>query len=261
MPENLEAATFHLFHELGSDKNIYMTRDWLDFSVEHLSHYFRKHVDTDVFANFEIAIQMMKRFLNKVKIRFPNGDDSAFNATLAVIPHFSPKSNFSFKNWTLHGVSTERPRKQKYLYMFAMSATLTSLWQAGIRRVVVAFPDDYQHYPGSYIPAFGNFSVFIDLDVQGGDSCCDRGIWPGDDDFPFCGDWWYRCGYVEEDVELSLEERYHRHERLFAYPTMRITSGMNVMVVQEQGRLCWPKKGGNCNDNEWGNDEISLPNS
>lgn len=56
---NYEAASFKLFNNVADD-NICMAKDWLDFSVEHLSHYF-KQLDIGSLPTFEGLIKNIFR--------------------------------------------------------------------------------------------------------------------------------------------------------------------------------------------------------
>ena len=112
-------------------------------------------------------------------------------------------------------------------------------------------PPNHSNPYSLFLPNYKHFAEFIDLDGNAGDSCCDAGNWwPGIDDSPKCeNNWWYLCGFIdEEDYRIeSREQAYTNHQRLMAYPNIRIRDGMNVPVVQAHGRVCIPQQGiGGC---------------
>jgi hypothetical protein len=106
-------------------------------------------------------------------------------------------------------------------------------------------PPNHTNTYSLFLPNHKQFSDFIDLDGDAGDSCCDAGNWwPGIDDYPKCNNFWYLCGFIDDDnVKIdNREEAYTHHKRLLAYPNIRLRNGMNVPVVQAHGRVCYPKK-------------------
>lgn len=366
---SLEDSSFQLFENVGP-ANIYMTNDWLDFCVEHLSHYI-KGVPLHVLSNFRSVFSKFNNYLTNTR-QIEKKQGSPFYSTLAILPmYLTSGDNMCGSDVPLEQLIEHEKDREQCLYMYALSATLTSLWQAGIRRViipmnvvdsppvvqeaikifrssgigraesimeiipvnvteginsdvfpcnaldqlklaltghmqepelsrwigpsdqhdqwkfiyfsepdlvlhtrsssirrltesiedgkiiaahrfqpmlhVVDFPDDNVDVLYKYIPNYANFSDFIDLDVQAVDSCCDAGNWwPGPDDFPTCGRFYHSCGFYRNPLNIEQASRFH--ERLFPYPRVRLIDGMNVLSVQEHGRVCIPRKGGNCND-------------
>jgi hypothetical protein len=364
---NYEAASFKLFNEV-TDDNIYMTKDWLDFSVEHLSHYF-KQLDAVSLPTFE---GMIRRFLQAPTKKNSKSRHSVFHYTLAVLPIYFSDSD-ALCDWDISLDDVENYKGQvRCLYMYSLSATLKSLWQSGIRRVVLAgnlgdhvpivqqaistfwnfgpgqdgsnMDIQYVYVPGEgisnnmpcntldqlqaalsyymtngeraqwlgekqdvqdgwryvyfsepdlllhsrlsavpalqqalddgqlltahrlqlmkhevdappnhpnpyslFLPNYQQFADFIDLDGgDGGDSCCDAGNWwPGMDDYPKCNNWWYLCGFIDDDENEIIESReqaYRTHQRLMKYPNIRLRNGMTVPVVHAHGRVCIPKR-------------------
>jgi hypothetical protein len=366
---NLEGVSFSLFNNIGHE-NIHMSKDWLDFNVEHLSHYF-KAAKMDELSNFRNIVAKYTTYLtNTSQIEVPSNERSAFQNTMAILPvYLSNGDKVCGGDILLENVRSGD--RVLCLYMYALSATLTSLWHAGIRRVLIPtnfveqppsvieaiqifrnhgigrdksvmeivhvnvtevggnkllpsdaldllylalngsmlepemsrwvgppdqrdqwkfiyfsepdlvlhtrsssirrltesiedgkliaahrfqpllhavdFPDDHFNVLNKYIPSYANFSIFSDLNVQGGDSCCDAGNWwPGYDNYPTCGSFFHTCGYNRNPA--NVEEAFQYHERLFAYPRVRLIDGMNVFSVQEHGRVCFPRKGGSCDE-------------
>ena len=365
---NYEAASYKLFNEL-TDANIYLTKDWLDFSVEHLSHYF-KLLDIESLPTFE---GMIKSYLRTTTKKYSKARNTLFHDTLAVLPVYFSDSDITC-DWEVL-VNDIGVNKDKFhcLYMYSLSATLKSLWQAGIRRVVLAgnfiddapivrqaistfwnfgpgqdgsnmdvqyvyvsneghnngvpcntldqlqaalsnymtgferaqwlgesksmqdswryvyfsepdlllhsrlsalsalqqalddgkiltahrlqllkhevnAPPNHTHPYSLFLPNHKHFANFIDLYGDAGDSCCDAGNWwPGIDDHPKCENWWYLCGFIDDNDAIGIKSReqaYRNHQRLMAYPNIRIrNNGMNVPVVHAHGRVCIPKKG------------------
>lgn len=135
-------ASFKVFDMFG-EENVWMTKDWLDFCVEHLSHYFKymNVHEATAYENFRVHVQKQKDYMAKVNKQgpYPNAKESAFNYTIGIMPYYRAK-NDSFTSRSLvdlQDVPVGKPRKQ-YLYMLSISSTLASLWQLGLRRVIVA---------------------------------------------------------------------------------------------------------------------------
>ena len=142
---NLEGVSFSLFNNVGLE-NVYMTKDWLDFSVEHLSHYF-KGISLGILSNFQVIVTKFSEYLTNVRqISIPNADRSAFHNTLAVLPMYLEKTDkLCGSDMLLENVHVGD--RLQCLYMYALSATLTSLWQVGIQRVLI--PVNFVEQPAS----------------------------------------------------------------------------------------------------------------
>ena len=83
----LEAATFIPFlHVFGLDR-VLMTRDWLDFSVEHLSRYF-KMIDNSNASSFQRKIEILENYLSRINLKVRGSDSSAVASTIALIPMY-----------------------------------------------------------------------------------------------------------------------------------------------------------------------------
>jgi hypothetical protein len=124
---NLEGASFSAF----KGKEVLMTRDWLDFAVEHLSMYHR-HFKVDQGGN-EVAYislrQHLEGFMRRSK-QIPEEEDMAPRHTVAILPY---TDNFSGRR-AAQGIG----EKKRELRLDTLAATIASLWQLGIGRVVVA---------------------------------------------------------------------------------------------------------------------------
>ena len=96
-------------------KDARMTRDWLDFSVEHLSKWWKLLGTYGInFAIGKLQAYYMHRQSSSTK-------NTIMNTTVAVIPY---------------GVDTDSPRVQQ-MWTASLTATIASLLQHGIGRVVV----------------------------------------------------------------------------------------------------------------------------
>jgi len=124
----------HASMKVLEDERSRQTRDWLDFSVEHLSifwkHFARKSDDSDEMV-YSVIEQTLDRYVDGTKaLNIPLG--SAAPTTIAVLPFFAMDNE------------TEAAIKEK-----ALGATLVSLWRIGIgRSVVVACSEDEKRMVG-----------------------------------------------------------------------------------------------------------------
>jgi hypothetical protein len=124
---NLESASFLAF----KGRNISMTRDWLDFAVEHLSMYHR-FFDLELEGNEGAYItlrQQLQGFMRRSK-QIPEEENMAPRHTIAILPYTD-----TFSGRRVHHTRGEKKRE---LRIDTLAATLASLWQLGIGRVVVA---------------------------------------------------------------------------------------------------------------------------
>ncbi len=134
--ENLEGATFSAFDNLGYEK-VLMTRDWLDFSVEHLSRYF-KMIDYKDTVSFHRMVEILKRYIHETRFRFDNVDRSASAHTIAIIPMFVAANEILSEHTLARLNKADKPQLKALLDLYSLTAALLSLWQLGIPRVVVA---------------------------------------------------------------------------------------------------------------------------
>ena len=136
---NYEAASYKLFNAVSEDR-IYLTRDWLDLSVEHLSQYF-KLLDVESLPAAEGIIQTYLEAPTTAKSSETR--HSVFHETLAVLPVHFFDPDVACHGVLVNDVETLR-EKNRCLYMYSLAATLKSLWRAGIPRVVLAgnFPEE-----------------------------------------------------------------------------------------------------------------------
>lgn len=130
----LESASFNVFdyHEFGAKTPTYMTRDWLDFGVEHLSFLVR-HLAQWQFDDAKSknktypALQqlegMLENYIAKQASEVSNVANEVLQQTLVIIPV------------RLHSVSHTLDRAT----LLQLAATLVSLYKnLGLRRAVIA---------------------------------------------------------------------------------------------------------------------------
>ncbi len=102
-------------------KDVRMTKDWLDFSLEHMSKW-QKLIGTTTPGNSLVA-NILRKYSSK---REPGSSftilDTFMNTTLAVIPL---------------GVNDKASGKVQDVWAAFLTATITSLLQHGIKRIVV----------------------------------------------------------------------------------------------------------------------------
>jgi hypothetical protein len=130
---HLEAASFVVFRLNGGHRvnRVRMTRDWFDLAVEHLSMYQRSFK-----VNFErtgIPFERIKsqllEYIQKAKV-YPLQKDAAPASTIVVCA-------FNVKKMMEKGPSYQKGEKESQLRIHSLAATLASLWQVGMGRVVV----------------------------------------------------------------------------------------------------------------------------
>lgn len=144
---NLEGTSFALFNK--PTNNTIMTRDWLDFSVEHSSKYI-KHFQRDIRhdgTTFQRLIDIIQGYLEKVKQHqeIPNSKTMQLPTrdTIAIIPFFSTEAQsrtaqdyLSMQNST-HQLRRKKEERKSILTMHSLASTIASLYQVGMGRVVV----------------------------------------------------------------------------------------------------------------------------
>lgn len=117
--KQLEAASFKMFRRFP----VYQPVDWIDFSVTHLSvfwkHFHKKKTHHDAVA-FAVIEQHLQDYISQTR-PLPIYTDSPTPYTIAVLPYLAPA-----------------PEGDHRLPEEALRATLSSLWQMGIGRCVVA---------------------------------------------------------------------------------------------------------------------------
>lgn len=114
--ELLEEASFQSFQE---NRDIRLTRDWMDFAVEHLSQYVKLLLAQDAVADSIAAV--LAKYIQRTEPFHLTNDDLAVHSTLAVLPL---------------RVTSNHP-KENDLLALELAATLISLWKVGIPRAVV----------------------------------------------------------------------------------------------------------------------------
>jgi hypothetical protein len=115
---SVEAASF----AANREKNMILSVDWLDFAVEHLSTYHR-HFDVEQDSNnvaYNILRKQMQDYMQQTQ-RFYIEDNLVQRETIAILPFTDNASG----------------EKKRELRIDALAATMASLWQFGIGRVVV----------------------------------------------------------------------------------------------------------------------------
>jgi hypothetical protein len=129
---HLEAASFNTFrHKRGSSSRIRMTRDWFDLAVEHLSMYHR-HFGLDrekTGIPFERIKAQLLGYIQKAKA-YPLQKDAAPASTIVLCA-------FNVKKMLKKGPRYHTGEKENQVRIHTLAATLASLWQVGMGRVVV----------------------------------------------------------------------------------------------------------------------------
>ena len=150
---NLEGASFHVFDKA---RTVLLTRDWLDFGVEHLSAYFR-HFEVDDAPDdysYQRLIRLFHDYFGRVQA-FPRKKASAAaevsRSTIALLPFADIESTVDDITQTMHSLLADiqkndsvqpttlpgEKRRENVLRVQSLAMTLASLWQIGIGRVVV----------------------------------------------------------------------------------------------------------------------------
>lgn len=145
----LEAATFTPFQDLFGLDRVLLTRDWLDFSVEHWSRYSKMIRNLDV-RSFHRKIAILQRYLSVTttmaassKMRDAASQSSLSSSatanTLAIISFYvKPGDPLTMDNLVPpNGTNVKLPMRGAVVDLYALATTLLSLWKAGIPRIVV----------------------------------------------------------------------------------------------------------------------------
>ena len=93
-----------------------------------------------------------------------------------------------------------------------------------------------------FIPASGNFSNIMNLDVLDGAVCCDEHAGkfkPWEDFFGSCGTFWWECGFRKAG---------YNHSHFTPYSFMRLQKGTGIvsLAATAHGRRCFPQKHSVC---------------
>lgn len=117
--KNLESASFVTFVE--NRDRLRMTLDWLDWSVEHLSKWWKILGIFEDPVPYNTTITKLNAYIQNIRV---DESDTTMNNTIAVVA-FSP--------WT----NENTPSQARNLSIISIAATIASLLQVGIGRVVV----------------------------------------------------------------------------------------------------------------------------
>jgi hypothetical protein len=122
---NLESASYDAIRNAGNGRDdVLMTADWLDYCVEHLSKWY-KMIGTA--SGLALAENTYLTYVNRQRTTFAGSPpftiiDSFMNTTIAVVPM---------------GVSDHTSQPMQNVMVAALAATITSLLQHSVKRVVV----------------------------------------------------------------------------------------------------------------------------
>jgi hypothetical protein len=126
---SLEMASFATFR--AKPKRVRMTRDWFDLAVEHLSKYHR-HFAVNVEKTgipFEGMNSQLLGYIQKAQ-DYPLQKHAAPASSIVLCP-------FNMKKISKKGPSYQNGEKENQLRIHSLAATLASLRQVGMGRVVV----------------------------------------------------------------------------------------------------------------------------
>jgi len=113
----LEQASFRLFY--SRTEKVRLVRDWLDFSVEHLSKYIKHMITMKEAVIQETLIDIVQEYIRRTSyFNVQHPPNSVVSSTIALVPFRSS-------------------RGQQPILVTEMAATLASLWQIGIPRALV----------------------------------------------------------------------------------------------------------------------------
>ena len=126
---SLETVSFQAF---DNSRKTRMTRDWFDLAVEHLSKYHR-HFEVDRDKSripYDIMRSQLSEYIKKAK-PYPTQNDLAPASTIVLVPYTTKSTLKSAPEYN------SNHEKDAVLRVDAFAATLVSLWQIGMGRVVV----------------------------------------------------------------------------------------------------------------------------
>jgi hypothetical protein len=119
---NVEMGVFRVWRE-NLDR-MRMTLDWMDFSVEHLSKYWK---NAQVFfdpVSYTFITSSLERYIQRANLNFSHELSPALQETIAVIA-FQPYS------------SGHKPQEAKHLTVLSLAATMASMIQVSFGRILV----------------------------------------------------------------------------------------------------------------------------
>eukprot|EP00542_Grammatophora_oceanica_P019100 CAMPEP_0194053430 /NCGR_PEP_ID=MMETSP0009_2-20130614/49815_1 /TAXON_ID=210454 /ORGANISM="Grammatophora oceanica, Strain CCMP 410" /LENGTH=481 /DNA_ID=CAMNT_0038701513 /DNA_START=89 /DNA_END=1534 /DNA_ORIENTATION=- len=127
-PTNIEGVTFQAILQSGHGKDdVRMTTNWLHFSLEHLSKWWRLVGDLIGPPGLEHAIAMLEAYTNRTIIKASSVSSATtriMSSTVALIPFHL-------------GFDTNKSELWERMDEKALTATIVSLMQFGVGRVVV----------------------------------------------------------------------------------------------------------------------------
>ena len=150
---NVEADAFKPILRAGNGfDDVRMTRDWLDFSVEHLSKWWKMGEQP---AMFSFAVGKLQSYIHSTLVA-TDRHDTVMDSTLALIPF---------------GVSDKTDDIGQQMWMISLAATIASVIQHGVARIVVV-----GYYNADTKQAMRAFQYLLDHEHHGIDSAGDRTI-------------------------------------------------------------------------------------
>ena len=132
----LEAATFIPFLYVFGLDHVLMTRDWLDFSVEHLSRYF-KMIDNSDARSFQREIEILENYMSRITSKVHGRDSPAVASTIALIPMYIELDSWLTDEQLMLRNTSKGSVREAIIDLYSLAATLISLWKLGIPRIVV----------------------------------------------------------------------------------------------------------------------------
>ena len=154
--QNVEADAFKPVLRAGRGfDDARLTRDWLDFSVEHLSKWWKMGEQP---ATYAFAIGKLQSYIQRTLMETDAGvqHDTTMDSTLALIPY---------------GVSDKTEDIGQQMWMISLAATIASLIQHGVARVLVV-----GYYDADAKQAREAFEYLLDHDYHGADADEEVGI-------------------------------------------------------------------------------------
>ena len=150
---NVEADAFKPILRAGNGfDDVRMTRDWLDFSVEHLSKWWKMGEQP---AMFSFAVGKLQSYIHRT-LAATDRHDTVMDSTLALIPF---------------GVSDKTDNIGQQMWMISLAATIASVIQHGVARVVVV-----GYYNADTEQAMQAFRYLLDHEHHGIDAADGRTV-------------------------------------------------------------------------------------
>eukprot|EP00544_Gedaniella_sp_CCMP2646_P005118 CAMPEP_0202493882 /NCGR_PEP_ID=MMETSP1361-20130828/10040_1 /ASSEMBLY_ACC=CAM_ASM_000849 /TAXON_ID=210615 /ORGANISM="Staurosira complex sp., Strain CCMP2646" /LENGTH=388 /DNA_ID=CAMNT_0049124243 /DNA_START=312 /DNA_END=1479 /DNA_ORIENTATION=+ len=119
---NVEMGVFRVWRE-NLDR-MRMTLDWMDFSVEHLSKYWKNAQAFFDPVSYTFITSSLERYIQRANLNFSHELSPALQETIAVIA-FQPYS------------SGHKPQEAKHLTVLSLAATMASMIQVSFGRILV----------------------------------------------------------------------------------------------------------------------------